>query len=185
MYDRDDPAFYNFFSFRKGMCILAYLQAACLVFDVRLPQSVLGFFVSSLQHMRWTFADLAWWSQRWLQLGYEWAKLLWSQCLWRAPFSRRGEPKLNKYLLHPVCIKGLHTWLWRQSDFKQGGVAQPALTSMSTLAHTHILQKLAIKIFFLFNIFVYLVFFVSYFLFPSLSFHRKFESRVILQYRAH
>lgn len=57
---------YNFFSFRKGMCILAYPQAACLVFDVRLPQSVLVFFVSSLQYMRRTFADLAWWSQRWL-----------------------------------------------------------------------------------------------------------------------
>lgn len=27
------------------------------------------------------------------------------------PFPRRGEPKLNKYSLHPVCIKGLHTWL--------------------------------------------------------------------------
>lgn len=92
------------------------------------------------RHCR-TCADPSWdlvrWSQRWLHLCYEWAKLLWSRCLWRAPFSRRGEPKLNKYLLHPVCIKGLHTWLWRQSDIKQGGVAQPALTGTYTLSLFH------------------------------------------------
>lgn len=89
-----------------------------------------------------TCAGLTWdparWSQRWPQLGYEWAKLLWSRCLWRAPFSRRGEPKLNKYLLHPVCIKGLHTWLWRQSDIKQGGVAQPALTGTCIRARSSV-----------------------------------------------
>lgn len=95
--------------------------------------------VSNLVAAAHTRAGLPWdparWSQRWLQLGYEWAKLLWSRCLWRAPFSRRGEAKLNKYLLHPVCIKGLHTWLWRQSDIKQGGVAQPAPTGTCTRAH--------------------------------------------------
>lgn len=93
--------------------------------------------------------DPARWSQRWLQLGYEWAKLLCSRCLWRAPFSRRGEAKLNKYLLHPVCIKGLHTWRWRQSDIKQGGVARPAPTGTCTHArahtctHTHICSSIA------------------------------------------
>lgn len=45
-------------------------------------------------------------------------------CVYGGPCSPRGEPKLNKYLLHPVCIKFLHALLWRQSDIKQGGVHQ-------------------------------------------------------------
>lgn len=60
------------------------------------------------------------------------------------PWAQRGEPKLNKYLLHPVCIKGLHTWLWRQSDIKQGGAAQPAPAGMR--AHIYDLPYLALKI---------------------------------------
>lgn len=60
------------------------------------------------------------------------------------PWAPRGEPKLNKYLLHPVCIKGLHTWLWRQSDIKQGGAAQPAPAGVR--AHIYDLPYLALKI---------------------------------------
>lgn len=60
------------------------------------------------------------------------------------PWAPRGEPKLNKYLLRPVCIKGLHTWLWRQSDIKQGGVTQPAPAGMRTQFYD--LPYLAMKI---------------------------------------
>lgn len=61
--------------------------------------------------------------------AYEWAQKKKKEqpglgSVYGGPWARRGEPKLNKYLLHPVCIKGLHTWLWRQSDIKQGGAAR-------------------------------------------------------------
>lgn len=122
---------------RKGMCILVVEQhVSCL--DISPSQHAPTFQSRHCCACADLSRDPARWSQCWLQLCHEWAKLLWSRCLWRAPFSRRGEPKLNKYLLHPVCIKSLHTWLWRQSDIKQGGVAQPALTGMCTRARTHI-----------------------------------------------
>lgn len=112
---------------RKGMCILKVGHRARVVFWY--PSQLLNLVTAAhAQACPGIQCDD-------LSAGCEWAKLLWSWCLWRAPFFRRGEPKLNKYLLHPVCIKGLHTWLWRQSDIKQGGVFQPPLKGMCAHAH--------------------------------------------------
>lgn len=130
------------FFLRKGMCILV---VGCYVAVFSHPSS-LGTFqlLNPAAHAPARPKILRDDLSCWLQPGHEWAKLLWSRCLWRAPFSQRGEPKLNKYSLHPVCIKGLHTWLWRQSDIKQGGVAQPALTGTCTHTHT-LLHSLPLK----------------------------------------
>lgn len=64
------------------------------------------------------------------QTERQWMSKTGLRSVYGGPWAPRGEPKLNKYLLHPVCIKSLHTWLWRQSDIKQGGAAQPAPAGM-------------------------------------------------------
>lgn len=133
--DQDDPAVYKSLKERN---VHPRSWAACLLVWHQSFPTCSTFWIWSLLHMRRPGPrSCAMISALAVGLGYEWAKLLWSRCLWRAPFSQRGEPKLNKYLLHPVCIKGLHTWLWRQSDIKQGGVAQPAPTDTCARTHAH------------------------------------------------
>lgn len=70
---------------RGGICFLV-VRAARLVFWNRRRLDV-----PAPVHAR--PPDTTRWPQCWPMLAYEWLKLLWSRCLWRAPSSQRGEPK--------------------------------------------------------------------------------------------